>query len=80
MKLQHKELNKKYFLQTTFLTVMQNRKISPSRNIRQVNGFFIEAGAGDGEIISNTLYFELLYKVVLILKSLMSKQMFLYFL
>lgn len=30
------------------------------------NGFFIEAGAGDGEIISNSLYFELKYKVKLL--------------
>ena len=27
------------------------------------NGFFVEAGAGDGEIISNSLYFELKYGV-----------------
>lgn len=27
-----------------------------------VRGFFIEAGAGDGEVISNSLYFELKYK------------------
>ena len=30
-------------------------------------GFFIEAGAGDGEIISNSLYFELKYGVNTIL-------------
>jgi len=47
---------------TKFPMIIQNRKIPPSRNNRPVNGFFIEAGAGDGEIISNTLYFELLYK------------------
>ena len=28
------------------------------------NGFYIEAGAGDGEIISNSLYFEINYKVI----------------
>ena len=33
------------------------------------NGFFIEAGAGDGEIISNSLYFELMYKVVFVMKN-----------
>lgn len=31
------------------------------KNIKP-RGFFIEAGAGDGEIISNSLYFELKYK------------------
>ena len=30
-------------------------------------GFFVEAGAGDGEIISNSLYFELKYGVNTIL-------------
>ena len=30
----------------------------------QYNGFYIEAGAGDGEIISNSLYFEINYKVI----------------
>ena len=29
----------------------------------QPKGFYVEAGAGDGEIISNSLYFELKYKV-----------------
>ena len=34
-----------------------NKQIKPS------NGFFIEAGAGDGEIVSNSLYFEIKYQV-----------------
>ena len=34
------------------------------------NGFFIEAGAGDGEIISNSLYFELMYKVFFVMKNI----------
>lgn len=33
-----------------------------ANNLRP-NGFYIEAGAGDGEIISNSLYFELKYEV-----------------
>ena len=32
-------------------------------NIIEPQGFFIEAGAGDGEVISNSLYFELKYGV-----------------
>ena len=31
--------------------------------IIEPQGFFIEAGAGDGEVISNSLYFELKYGV-----------------
>jgi hypothetical protein len=30
---------------------------------KKKNGFFIEAGAYDGEMISNTLYFELRHQV-----------------
>ena len=33
-----------------------------SRHTRR-NGFFIEAGAGDGETISNSLYFEIYHEV-----------------
>ena len=40
---------------------MLNR-FSLEKNINS-KGFFIEAGAGDGEIISNSLYFELKYEV-----------------
>ena len=34
-----------------------------NKQLKHSNGFFIEAGAGDGEIISNSLYFEVVYKV-----------------
>ena len=34
-----------------------------NKQLKHSNGFFIEAGAGDGEIISNSLYFELRYQV-----------------
>ena len=36
----------------------------PNENLQHYNGFYIEAGAGDGEIISNSLYFEINYKVI----------------
>ena len=42
---------------------MRKRQNSEYQNSQKSNGFFIEAGAGDGEIISNSLYFELKYKV-----------------
>ena len=34
-----------------------------NKQIKHSNGFFIEAGAGDGEIVSNSLYFEIKYQV-----------------
>ena len=39
------------------------KRIIPKKEPQQYNGFYIEAGAGDGEIISNSLYFEINYKV-----------------
>ena len=33
------------------------------KHVYQDNGFFVEAGAGDGELISNSLYFENKYQV-----------------
>ena len=33
-------------------------------SVAEPGGFFIEAGAGDGEIISNSLYFEVNYRVM----------------
>ena len=38
------------------------RKQARKKNIKS-GGFFIEAGAGDGEVISNSLYFEIKYEV-----------------
>ena len=35
----------------------------PHGKIIKPQGFFVEAGAGDGEVISNSLYFELKYGV-----------------
>ena len=39
------------------------QKIYAGEKNNKPKGFFIEAGAGDGEIISNSLYFELKYNV-----------------
>ena len=41
------------------------KKYVPEKNFKS-KGFFIEAGAGDGEVISNSLYFELKYEVKLL--------------
>ena len=40
------------------------KNIVPNTESTKYNGFYIEAGAGDGEIISNSLYFEINYKVI----------------
>ena len=40
------------------------KNIVPNTESTKYNGFYIEAGAGDGEIISNSLYFEVRYKVI----------------
>ena len=40
------------------------KNIVPNTESTKYNGFYIEAGAGDGEIISNSLYFEVNYKVI----------------
>ena len=40
------------------------KSIVPNTEPTKYNGFYIEAGAGDGEIISNSLYFEINYKVM----------------
>ena len=40
------------------------KNIVPNTEPPKYNGFYIEAGAGDGEIISNSLYFEINYKVI----------------
>ena len=40
------------------------KNIVPDTEPEKYNGFYIEAGAGDGEIISNSLYFEINYKVI----------------
>ena len=40
------------------------KTIVPNTESTKYNGFYIEAGAGDGEIISNSLYFEVNYKVI----------------
>ena len=45
------------------LSKHQAKHKNKEKHINHANGFFIEAGAGDGEIISNSLYFEVVYKV-----------------
>ena len=51
--------------QGTYSDVMLRKHQAKNKNkqMKPINGFFIEAGAGDGEIISNSLYFEVVYKV-----------------
>ena len=46
--------------QITYYDLLLKQKLDRSH---RTNGFYIEAGAGDGEIISNSLYFELKYGV-----------------
>ena len=45
------------------LSKHQEKHKNKNKHTKHSNGFFIEAGAGDGEIISNSLYFEVVYKV-----------------
>ena len=45
------------------LSKHQSKNKNKNKQLKHSNGFFIEAGAGDGEIISNSLYFEVVYKV-----------------
>ena len=45
------------------LRKQQAKNKNKNKQLKNSNGFFIEAGAGDGEIISNSLYFEEVYKV-----------------
>ena len=47
-----------------FQEVLIPKSIIPKTESQKYNGFYIEAGAGDGEIISNSLYFEINYKVI----------------
>ena len=47
-----------------FQEVLIPKSIIPKTESPKYNGFYIEAGAGDGEIISNSLYFEINYKVI----------------
>ena len=47
-----------------FQDVLIPKSIISKPEPQQYNGFYIEAGAGDGEIISNSLYFEINYKVI----------------
>ena len=51
------------------------RKHEREKNIKS-KGFFIEAGAGDGEVISNSLYFELKYEVKLLVILSVTSQLF----
>ena len=53
--------SKQFLLQASFLDLALTKHQKKSIT----NGFFIEAGAGDGEIISNSLYFELKYQVMI---------------
>ena len=47
-----------------FQDVLIPKSIKSKPEPHQYHGFYIEAGAGDGEIISNSLYFEINYKVI----------------
>ena len=51
------------------------RKHEREKNIKP-KGFFIEAGAGDGEVISNSLYFELKYEVKFLANLSVKSQLF----
>jgi hypothetical protein len=53
------------------------RKHEREKNIKS-KGFFIEAGAGDGEVISNSLYFELKYEVKLLVILSVKSQLFMH--
>ena len=43
------------------MEILGDKAMKKSKNSKTKQGFFIEAGAADGEIISNTLYFEMRY-------------------
>jgi len=56
-----KSRHKSWCIQMTYYNLMLKHN-KRGKGVIKPEGFFIEAGAGDGEIISNSLYFELIYK------------------
>jgi len=55
-------IKKHWCTKKKYVNVMKRKRNSGYKNSQKSKGFFIEAGAGDGEIISNSLYFELKYQ------------------
>ena len=65
----HRNLAGQFYQAEYVENLLRLKNHSNNKQHANFNGFFIEAGAGDGEIISNSLYFELMYKVFFVMKN-----------
>ena len=65
----HRNLAGQFYQAEYVENLLRIKNHSKNEKHTKSNGFFIEAGAGDGEIISNSLYFELIHKVHIVMKK-----------
>ena len=65
----HRNLAGQFYQAEYVENLLRLKSHSKNEKHTKSNGFFIEAGAGDGEIISNSLYFELMHKVHIVMEK-----------
>ena len=64
-----KNLNGQFGQPKTVEAILKKRWSKKKWKSKIGKGFFVEAGASEGELISNSLYFELRHKVTLVLTT-----------